>query len=103
MELRHLRYPIMVAEELYFTHAAELLHIEASPLSHAIKGLEYDLGAQLHHPIRITAASVRPASLPSQASKTSFERGRVFRRQCISTLLPPGQCILQGTARWDIG
>ncbi|MFC5580995.1 LysR family transcriptional regulator [Rhodanobacter terrae] len=47
MNFRHLRFFIVVAEELHFARAAERLHVEQSPLSRAIKALECDLGVQL--------------------------------------------------------
>jgi len=47
MALRHLRCFIAVAEELHFSRAAERLHIEQSPVSRAIKELEFHLAAQL--------------------------------------------------------
>lgn len=47
MRIRHLRYFLVVAEELSFSRAAARVHIEASPLSRAIKELETELGARL--------------------------------------------------------
>ncbi|WP_191833362.1 LysR family transcriptional regulator [Pseudomonas fluorescens] len=49
MRMRHLRYFLVVAEELSFSRAAARVHIEASPLSRAIKELEAELGAHLLH------------------------------------------------------
>ncbi len=63
MELRHLRYFVVVAEEQNVTRASERLHVSQSPLSRQIRDLEEELGVQLFRRTAKSLALTEPGKL----------------------------------------
>jgi len=85
MEIRHLRYFCILAEELHFTRAASLLNVSQSSLSHQIKQLEDTLGTQLvqrtNRRVRLTEAGevflVRATRILEDIDQAAREATRV--------------------------
>jgi DNA-binding transcriptional LysR family regulator len=80
IELRHLRYFVVVAEELTFRRAAERIHIDQTPLSRTIRDLEERLGLQLFvrgsRKLHLTPAGLR---LLKEARKVFIRIERMHR------------------------
>jgi len=79
MELRHLRYFVVVAEEQNVTRAAERLHLSQPPLSRQIRDLEDELGVEL---FRRTAKSL-----------ALTQAGKVFLGEARAVLLRADQAV----------
>ncbi len=79
MELRHLRYFVIVAEEQNVTRAAARLHVSQPPLSRQIRDLEAELGVEL---FRRTAKSL-----------ALTEAGKIFLNEARAILLRVDQAV----------
>src|SRR5262247_2057953 len=74
VDLRQLRYLIVVAEEGHITRAAERLGMQQPPLSQRIKAIERELDVQLFH------RKARGVEL-TDAGRALFENARVMLAQ----------------------
>jgi len=85
MEIRHLRYFCVLAEQLHFTKAAVLLNVAQPALSHQIRQLEDELGTQLvertNRRVRLTQAGevflARAARILEQIDQAARDTTRV--------------------------
>jgi DNA-binding transcriptional LysR family regulator len=94
MELRHLKYFVVVAEELSFNRAASRLYISQPALSRQIKNLEDELGVALflrqHDGLRLTEAGIlflEQAKDIVQRSQVAIQTLRAHRDQTFEPLI----------------
>lgn len=95
MEIRHLRYFCVLADQLHFTKAALLLNVAQPALSHQIRQLEEELGTQLversNRRVRLTAAGevflARAAHILEQLNQAARETTRVGQGEAGSLVI----------------
>lgn len=79
MEIRQLRYFEAVARHRHFTRAADELHVAQSALSHQVKLLERELGAELLHRTTRSVQATEAGELVATRARTILAEAEGLR------------------------
>lgn len=98
MELRQLRYFVILAEELNFGRAAERLHIAGPSLSQQIKALERDLKVRLFDRDRRSVALTDAGATLLPGARALLDQADTLRRS--ATGLSDSEPVRLGYVNW---
>lgn len=94
MEIRHLRYFVVLAEELHFGRAAQRLHMAQPPLSQRIRDLERELGVRLFDRGRRGVALTEAGALLLAHARSVLD-GVESAREAVRRIRPGAEGILR--------
>ena len=94
MDLHHLKYFVVLSEELHFGRAAQRLHMAQPPLSQRIKDLETELGVQLFHRRRTGVELSEPGALLLEHARNVLENV-AMAQESIRRIRPGASGVLQ--------
>jgi DNA-binding transcriptional LysR family regulator len=94
MDLHHLKYFVVLSEELHFGRAAQRLHMAQPPLSQRIKDLEKELGVQLFHRRRTGVELSEPGALLLEHARNVLENV-AMAQESIRRIRPGASGVLQ--------